>query len=52
MPTIVEIPEEKALEISALNFYYAGTQTPSLKNVSMAAAKHLPDAANRHCCVR
>lgn len=40
MPTIVDITEEKALEINALNFYYAGVQEPSLKNVSMACAKH------------
>lgn len=40
MPTIIDIDEPKAIEINALNFYYAGTKAPSLKNIDMAAAKN------------
>ena len=40
MPTIIDIPEEKALEINNLTFHYAGTSTPNLINVSKAAAKN------------
>ncbi len=39
MPTIIDIEEPKALEINDLSFYYAGTKTPSLKDINMAAAK-------------
>jgi phosphate transport system ATP-binding protein len=40
MPTIATIDEAKALEINALNFYYAGAEAPSLKSISMAAARN------------
>lgn len=40
MPTIINIAEEKALEINDLHFYYADTAEPNLKKVSMAAAKN------------
>lgn len=40
MPTIIDIPEEKALEIKDLTFHYAGTSTPNLINVTKAAAKN------------
>lgn len=40
MPTIIDVPEEKALEINNLTFYYAGTSAPNLINVSKAAAKN------------
>ena len=40
MATIVNVTEEKALEINNFEFTYAGADTPSLKKVTMPIAKN------------
>ena len=40
MATIVDIKEEKALEVRDFEFTYAGADEPSLKNINMPIAKH------------
>ena len=40
MPTIIDIPEEKAIEVNNFEFTYAGASDPSLKNISMPIAKN------------
>jgi len=40
MATIVEIAEEKALEVKDFNFTYNGADEPSLKQISMPVAKN------------
>jgi phosphate transport system ATP-binding protein len=40
MATIVNVTEEKALEIKNFEFTYAGAETPSLKQITMPIAKN------------
>lgn len=40
MATIIEINQEKALEVKNFEFTYAGADTPSVKKLSMPVAKH------------
>jgi phosphate transport system ATP-binding protein len=40
MATIIDIPEEKAIEVNNFEFTYAGASDPSLKNISMPIAKN------------
>ena len=40
MATIVEVTEEKAIQVNNFNFTYAGAPEPSLKNISMPIAKN------------
>ncbi len=40
MATIVEVTEEKALEVKNLTFTYAGAPAPSLKKINMPIAKN------------
>ena len=40
MATIIDIPEEKAITVSNLDFTYAGADEPSLKNISMPIARN------------
>jgi len=40
MATIIDIPEEKAIEVNNFDFTYAGASDPSLKNISMPIAKN------------
>jgi len=40
MATIVNVTEEKALEIKNFEFTYAGAEAPSLKQVTMPIAKN------------
>lgn len=40
MASIVDITEEKALEVKNLNFTYAGADEPSLKNINMPIEKN------------
>lgn len=40
MPTIIDIPEEKAIEVKNFEFTYAGAHEPNLKNISMPIAKN------------
>ncbi len=40
MATIVEVTEEKALEVRKLNFTYAGAPAPSLRAIDMPIAKN------------
>ena len=40
MASIVEITEDKALEVKNFNFTYAGADAPSLKNINMPIAKN------------
>ncbi len=40
MPTIIDIPEEKAIQVNNFEFTYAGASDPSLKNITMPIAKN------------
>ena len=40
MATIVEVTEEKAIQVNNFNFTYAGAPEPSLKSISMPIAKN------------
>ena len=40
MPTIIDIPEEKAIEVNNFEFTYAGVSEPNLKNITMPIAKN------------
>jgi phosphate transport system ATP-binding protein len=40
MATIIDIPEEKAIEVNNFDFTYAGASDPSLKNITMPIAKN------------
>lgn len=40
MSTIIDVPEEKAIEVKNFEFTYAGAPEPSLKNISMPIAKN------------
>jgi phosphate transport system ATP-binding protein len=40
MPTIIDIPEEKAIETKNFEFTYAGVDEPNLKNITMPIAKN------------
>ncbi len=40
MATIIDIPEEKALQVNNFEFTYAGVSEPNLKNITMPIAKN------------
>ena len=40
MSTIIDIPEEKAIQVNNFDFTYAGADEPSLKNITMPIAKN------------
>jgi phosphate transport system ATP-binding protein len=40
MAYIIDIPEEKAIQVKNLTFTYNGAESPSLKDVTMPIAKH------------
>ncbi len=40
MSTIIDIPEEKALQVKNFEFTYAGVSEPNLKNITMPIAKN------------
>ncbi len=40
MATIIDIPEEKAIEVNDFSFTYAGASAPNLKNITMPIAKN------------
>jgi len=40
MATIIDIPEEKAIQVNNFEFTYAGVSEPNLKNITMPIAKN------------
>ncbi len=40
MATLIDVPEEKAIEVKNFEFTYAGSSEPNLKNISMPIAKN------------